>query len=125
MLFSIRTNLSLQLLAGLVVFQSNNLQQQIPSFLKDYQALIPHDIPASSCAYIGVLNQPGAGRSLPAILTSASPDHEAGQENFNKIRALGPVVLNTVTPMKPVEFMTLMGWAPIMGHIWCSAQCLY
>jgi hypothetical protein len=97
---------------------------QIPSFLKGFQALITHDIPASCGIYIGAINQPGAGRCLAAILTWASPDHEAAQEYFNKIRALGTVVVDTVASMKPVEFMSLMGGLASWGA-YCAVRSVY
>src|SRR5437762_1017039 len=93
----------------MIIFQTDNLEEQIPLFLKGYQALIERDNPDSCGAYIGVLNHAAAGRSLGFVLTWNSSDHEAGQEYFNKIRALGTVIMDTVTSMKPVEFMTMMG----------------
>lgn len=114
----------MQFLAGVIIFQSNNLEEQIPSFLKGYQAVLMDDTPTSYGSYVGVVNLPQATHSLAVFVTWTSPDHEAGQAYFDKIRALGTVVVDTVATMRPVEFSNLTSSATPWG-IYGSLRCIY
>jgi hypothetical protein len=52
---------------------------------------------------------------LALFVTWTSPDHEAGQAYFDKTRALGTVVMDVVSPMRPVDFMSMTDSATAWG----------
>jgi len=86
-----------KILAGLVIFDSQDISDSFKTFNKGFQKLAANGHPAMTVQQI-IMNTPH-GRAFAAGFVWSSDDHDAGRTCLAEIEALGKVLMNTVAPM--------------------------
>ncbi|KAL3470008.1 FAD-binding domain-containing protein [Aspergillus californicus] len=108
-----------QILAGVIVFNSEDLPSVIRQFNEGYRGLDPESLPPALNVQQAVLNMPTP--IFGALFTWGSADFEKGKQWLEKVSSLAPSVANTVHPATPqawLEEADKMVAQSTQGRLW-------
>jgi hypothetical protein len=98
-----------QVLAGMIIFDSQDIISAYKNFNAGYQALLEDgSVPLELGVYQFIMNTPH-GRAFSLTLVWSSEDHDTGRAIIAKIAALGPVMMNTVEPKTIADHIDFIG----------------
>ncbi|OBT42515.1 hypothetical protein VE00_06233 [Pseudogymnoascus sp. WSF 3629] len=98
-----------QVLAGMIIFDSQDIISTYKNFNAGYQALLEDgSVPLELGVYQFIMNTPH-GRAFSLTLVWSSEDHDTGRAIIAKIAALGPVMMNTVEPKTIADHIDFIG----------------
>ncbi|OBT69935.1 hypothetical protein VE03_00413 [Pseudogymnoascus sp. 23342-1-I1] len=110
-----------QVLAGMIIFDTQNIISTYKDFNAGYQALLEDgSVPLELVISQFIMNTPH-GRTLALELMWSSEDHDAGRATIAKIAALGPVIVNTIEPKTIADHIDSIG-TQVSQHAYGTCQ---
>ncbi|KAL3441671.1 hypothetical protein BJX65DRAFT_322104 [Aspergillus insuetus] len=88
-----------RILAGMIMFKSDDLSTVIPEYKQSYKALAAEGLPTQLSVQQGVLNAPTP--TFTVLFVWSSPDPTEGFKWLEKIKSLGPFIASTVHETTP------------------------
>ncbi|CEL10919.1 hypothetical protein ASPCAL14026 [Aspergillus calidoustus] len=88
-----------RILAGMIMFKSDNLSSVIPEYNRRYRALAASGLPPPLSVQQGVLNAPTP--TFTVLFVWSSPGLDEGYKWLAKIKSLGPFIASTVQETTP------------------------
>jgi hypothetical protein len=93
----------LQILAGAIFYESEDLAAEVKQFNAAYSKAKKEGLPSSLHLYQAILNGP-AGKTLSLFFMWASSDLEEGHQWLSKVSSWLPVAISTVQPTNQKDF---------------------
>ncbi|KAL3488166.1 hypothetical protein BJX62DRAFT_253462 [Aspergillus germanicus] len=111
-----------RILAGMIMFKSDDLATVIPEYNKAYRALAAEGLPPQLSVQQGILNAPTP--TFTVLFVWSSPDLNEGYKWLEKIKNFGPFMTTTVqetTPLGALERAAQHFAKSTQGRMWTTS----
>lgn len=105
------SGINLQLLAGLLILDSSKkgVSRTFADFMTGFQSLqAPGQFPLPATAQPLIVNHPQMGQTILVTFVWSSPDHVQGKQVLERLLAVAPVAMQTVTETNVTDWLKLL-----------------